>query len=67
MKTKTPKFELFKDVRNRWRWRLVYFDDKGVKKIGAISGSSYALHRDAITAVQWVRDRTYNTPIHEVS
>lgn len=62
MKTKMPKFELYKDKAREWRWRL----KAGNGRIIAVSSESYKRHYDILVAIQLVRGLTQNTPIYEL-
>ncbi|MCA6104918.1 YegP family protein [Bradyrhizobium australafricanum] len=54
-------FELYRDVREQWRWRLHAANGPSI----ANSGESYRNKNDAITAINIVQATNDKTPIRE--
>jgi uncharacterized protein YegP (UPF0339 family) len=55
----TPKFELYEDAADKWRWRLL---DGNSEKI-ASSGESFSSRSNAKRAAQNVKDTVPNATI----
>ncbi|WP_082615440.1 DUF1508 domain-containing protein [Acidovorax sp. Root267] len=55
------KFELYKDARGEWRWRLVSINGRTI----ADSGQGYSQKDDALNGINLVKATTASTPVYE--